>query len=230
MRQPPDRPAREWSSDTSLAVMLGSLILMIFVALPLEAENRYSFAARALSVTCFTVLGLAIAAALGNTRRERVLGTIAALIPAGLAWVQLFRPNAGLGASRSALALMFMVLFTGLALRLVLRPGAVTARQIAGAVAVYLLVALAFGEAFWLLQHVNPQAIAFSDAPAGHEALRADFVYFSIATITTVGFGDVVPVSTFARVLVSLEALFGQLYLVILLSRLVSNQQPVHTP
>jgi hypothetical protein len=230
MRKHLDKPAREWSSDTSLAVMLGSLIILIFVALPLEAANQYSFAARMLSVSCFTVLGLAIAAALGNTRRERLLGTLAALIPAGLAWVQLFQPDAGLGTPRSALALLFMVLYSGLALRLVLRPGPVTNRQIAGAVAVYLLAALGFGEAYWLLAHVNPQAIGFADAPAGHEALRADFVYFSIATITTVGFGDVVPVSTAARVLVSMEALFGQLYLVILLSRLVSNQQPVHTP
>jgi hypothetical protein len=58
--------------------------------------------------------------------------------------------------------------------------------------------------------------------------MRADLVYFSIATITTLGFGDVLPVSTTARVLVTLEALFGQLYLVILVSRLVSSQRPVH--
>ena len=59
-----------------------------------------------------------------------------------------------------------------------------------------------------------------------HEALRADFVYFSIASITTLGFGDVLPASTAARVLVTMEALFGQLYLVILVSRLVAAPLP----
>ena len=223
-----DRPAREWSSDTSLAIMLGSLGLLLFVALPLEAENQFSLAARTLSVTCFTVLGFAIAVAVTNTRRERILGSLVALVPALLSWLQLFRPDARLAEARGALALAVMVIFTFIALRLVLRPGPVTARQIAGSIAVYLLVALTFGEAYWLLQHHDPAAIQFVNAPTGHEALRAAFIYFSIATLTTLGFGDVVPVSTTARVLVTLEALFGQLYLVILVSRLVSSQRPVH--
>jgi hypothetical protein len=52
--------------------------------------------------------------------------------------------------------------------------------------------------------------------------VRADLVYFSIASLTTLGFGDILPISTFARVVVTLEALFGQLYLVVLVGRLVS--------
>lgn len=223
-----DRPVREWSSDTSLAVMLVSLVLLLFVALPLEAEHQFSMAARVLSVSCFTILGLAVAASLTSTRGERVLGLLAAMVPAGLAWVQLFRPNAALSGPRSAMTLAFIIVFTAAALRLVLRPGPVTNRQIAGAVAVYLLAALAFGEAYSMLLQANPAAISFPDAPDSREAMRADLVYFSIATITTLGFGDVLPVSTTARVLVTVEALFGQLYLVILVSRLVSSQPVPH--
>lgn len=224
-----ERPAREWSSDSSLAVMLASLTTLLFVALPMEGAPSLAVLGRTLSVVCFTVLGLALAAAITNTRRERILGLGAALVPAALAWVQLFRPHAGLATLRSMVALAFMVGLTAVALRMVLRPGPVTRRQIAGAVAVYLMVALIFGEAYWLLEQANPGAINFTDAPTTHEALRADFVYFSIASITTLGFGDVLPASTTARVLVTMEALFGQLYLVILVSRLVSAPLPPTT-
>lgn len=221
-----DRPVREWSSDSSLAVMLVSLFILLFAALPMEAADELALAGRTLSVVCFTALGLALAAAITNTRRERIVGFGAALVPAVLAWIQLFRPNAGLATLRSAMALAFMAGLTAVALRMVVRPGPVTRRQIAGAVAVYLMVALVFGEAYWLLQHLDPHAISFANAPAAHEALRADFVYFSIASLTTLGFGDVLPISTAARVIVTMEALFGQLYLVLLVSRLVSTPLP----
>ncbi len=223
-----ERPVREWSSDSSLAVMLVSLFILLFAALPMEAADELALAGRTLSVVCFTALGLALAAAITNTRRERIVGFGAALVPAVLAWIQLFRPNAGLATLRSAMALAFMAGLTAVALRMVVRPGPVTRRQIAGAVAVYLMVALVFGEAYWLLQHLDPHAISFANAPAAHEALRADFVYFSIASLTTLGFGDVLPISTAARVIVTMEALFGQLYLVLLVSRLVSTPLPTN--
>lgn len=223
-----DRPVREWSSDSSLAVMLVSLFVLLFAALPMEAAEELALAGRTLSVVCFTALGLALAAAITNTRRERIVGFGAALVPAVLAWIQLFRPDAGLATLRSAMALAFMAGLTAVALRMVVRPGPVTRRQIAGAVAVYLMVALVFGEAYWLLQHLDPHAISFANAPAAHEALRADFVYFSIASLTTLGFGDVLPISTAARVIVTMEALFGQLYLVLLVSRLVSTPLPTN--
>jgi hypothetical protein len=220
--------AEEWTSDTSLVVMLASLALLLFVALPLQA-SQYSLTARLLTVSCYTALGFACVAGLTRSTMSRVVGVLLALVPVGFAWAEALRPGQGVDVLRAAVSLVVMLLFSTVALRLVLRPGPVTARQIAGSVAVYLLVALTFGEAFWLLHLHDHRAISFQDAPMSSEALRADFVYFSIATLTTLGFGDMLPVTTPARVLVTMEALFGQLYLVLLVGRLVSSPKPSRT-
>ncbi|MEI6200878.1 MAG: potassium channel family protein, partial [Enhydrobacter sp.] len=57
---------------------------------------------------------------------------------------------------------------------------------------------------------------------ADRVSLPADLVYFSFATLTTVGYGDIVPVHPFARSLSNLEAILGQLYPATLLARMVS--------
>ena len=49
----------------------------------------------------------------------------------------------------------------------------------------------------------------------------SDFVYFSLATLTTVGYGDITPQTALAGILASLEAVIGQLYLAVLVARLV---------
>ena len=60
--------------------------------------------------------------------------------------------------------------------------------------------------------------------PAGEHLDSANLVYFSFVTLATVGYGDFSPVNVVARNLAVLEAITGQLYMVILISRLVSER------
>lgn len=212
----------EWNSDRALAVMLVALAVLLFVALPLEGTTWLPLQARLLTVFCYTVLGIAGVLAVTRTSTTRLAGFALALIPAGLAWIDAFAPHMGLGAARSLCGIVALLILAGVALRLVLAPGVITASRIGGSIAVYLIVALAFGEAFWLLEQVRPSSIQFAAMPVSRDVVHADLVYFSIATLTTLGFGDILPISTLARVMVTLEALFGQLYLVVLVGRLVS--------
>ena len=64
---------------------------------------------------------------------------------------------------------------------------------------------------------------AFTGLPR-HDNQAADWVYFSFVTLTTVGYGDIVPVARSARTLAILEALVGQLYPAVIIARLVSLQ------
>jgi voltage-gated potassium channel Kch len=50
---------------------------------------------------------------------------------------------------------------------------------------------------------------------------KSDFTYYSYVTLTTLGYGDIIPISTSARSLALLEAMMGQLYLAVLVARLV---------
>jgi len=103
-------------------------------------------------------------------------------------------------------------------LRNVLASGPVNADKLYAAISAYLLIGLAFATMYEALSFWKPHA--FSSANENLEHLEA-LVYFSLVTLSTVGYGDIVPAIPEARVLAVSEAIFGQLYLAVLMARLV---------
>jgi hypothetical protein len=99
----------------------------------------------------------------------------------------------------------------------------VTADTILGAIVAYLLVAVGFTLAFELIELRNPGSFSGIPMSAGSDRseLGSAMVYFSLVCITTMGFGDIVAVSDLARSLAVLEGVFGQLYLAVMIARLV---------
>jgi hypothetical protein len=99
----------------------------------------------------------------------------------------------------------------------------VTADTILGAVVTYLLAAIAFTFAFEIVELLQPGS--FSGIPDQARSHRTELgslmLYFSFVCITTMGYGDIVPVSDIARPLAVLEGVFGQLYLAVMIARLV---------
>jgi voltage-gated potassium channel Kch len=114
---------------------------------------------------------------------------------------------------------------TLLVARHVFGPGRVTAHRVRGAVLLYLNIAALFGIAYGaILSHWPGSIVLTTGAPVpGGPGLRsASLTYFSLATITTTGYGDVVPVLPLARSLANLEAVIGQLFPATLLARIVA--------
>ena len=121
--------------------------------------------------------------------------------------------------------LLFLVLVALHILLDLFRGSEVTGDKLAGAVCVYLLIALICGYAFLITEFVTPESFSFTQ---GHERMKLwvskeffPFFYFSLVTMTTVGYGDMAPVTPVARTLATMEALVGQVYLTILVARLV---------
>jgi len=112
----------------------------------------------------------------------------------------------------------------------VFRAGPITASRIQGAIAAYLLIALMFAAIYmWIDFHTGNTAFGGSyTAPLTGENPLRRFVYFSFTTLTTVGYGDVVPINSFARAMSNLEAVIGQIFPAILLARLVSLEVSHH--
>jgi hypothetical protein len=107
--------------------------------------------------------------------------------------------------------------------RQVSREGPVTAHRIRGAIALYLLIAMLFAFLYGLAEELAPGAFIMPrDWSRAASTSGEAFYYFSIVTLTTVGYGDITAVHPLVRSLVMLEALIGQLYPAILLARLVS--------
>jgi hypothetical protein len=103
-------------------------------------------------------------------------------------------------------------------LRQVLASGPVDADKLYAAVSAYLLIGLTFATMYEALSFWKPNA--FGVAARHAEEVEA-LVYFSLVTLSTVGYGDIVPAIPEARVLAVCEAILGQLYLAVLMARLV---------
>jgi voltage-gated potassium channel len=107
----------------------------------------------------------------------------------------------------------------------------VTWDTIAGAISLYMLIALMWTFQYSILITVDPEAIQSIVTVNGsevrtpiseHVARFEQLVYFSFVTLTTLGYGDTVPVSSIARTTSYLETLFGQFYMAVLVARLVA--------
>ena len=104
--------------------------------------------------------------------------------------------------------------------------GKVTADTISGAACLYLLIGIFWGEAYSLLEYLRPGSFHFSlPRAAGHMINSSSFSYFSFITLTTIGYGDIAPLTKEAKLLVIMEAILGQLYIAIFLARIIASYQ-----
>lgn len=95
----------------------------------------------------------------------------------------------------------------------------VTVDVLAGGAAVYLMFSVIWALSFALMEGLVPGSI-FS-APGNHAEAWNQLYYFSLTTLTTLGYGDFVPASAFARNWAALEAALGVLYLAVFMARLI---------
>jgi len=131
-------------------------------------------------------------------------------------------PSHALTALNTALRVACLSILFCMTLMRTLRPGRITGYRVLGGIAGYLLIGLIWAYAYQLLMQGAPSAIYFD--PGVGESLPGQpghLIYFSFTTLTTVGFGDVHPVTPVARSLTMAEALVGQLYIAILIASLV---------
>lgn len=84
-----------------------------------------------------------------------------------------------------------------------------------------MLIGLIWAVAYALVDAAVPAGFSGAGGAAGD---LGDWVYFSLVTLATLGYGDITPVARMARSLATLEALIGQLYPAIIIARLVSLQ------
>jgi hypothetical protein len=127
------------------------------------------------------------------------------------------------GLRPAALAFWSVIAFlsAAFALRFAMRPIRVDSEHIYAALSVYLLGGIFFGVLYSAVERAWPGSFAASGTATGLPL--PDAIYFSFVTLATLGYGDLVPVSRVARGLAVIEAVAGQLYLAVMIARLVGS-------
>ena len=202
-------------------LLLGSLIALLLAFPFLEEVTRPSFLI--LPIAVVFVLGVvAVHEGRAHLRRALVLATIQVIFT-GLSVLLREQPVPYLASvSMTMAAIVALILFSMYCvLRYVLRARVITRDQIYGGICAYLMLGFAFGAVFYLLNILVPDSFAVNTRlPVVGE--NPDLMYFSFVTLATLGYGDITPLSRFARSLSELEALTGSLYIAVFMARLVS--------
>lgn len=193
-----------------------ALLLGMFVLVPLMEELFQVPALGELSffaVFCYATYSF-------NHNRRMLAAAIASALPAvAFMWLQLFVQAKWLAVSGGLCGIVFLAIITSAMITYIFRQKDITADIIAGAIVAYLLMALMWSLLYGVLEAAHPGSFRFAE---GVTFIRRElFTYFSFVTITTVGYGDIIPVTPVARAFSNLEAVVGQLYLVTLVSWLV---------
>ena len=135
-------------------------------------------------------------------------------------WINHFRPDLVPPPVFLIAGLALIAFVVANLLRFVLRAPSVNTEVLCASISAYLMLGLLWTVAYWLVAQVTPNAFAFNTGPK--ESMGGfNAFYFSFITLSTVGYGDITPVSKVARMLAATEAMTGLLYVAVLIARLV---------
>ena len=211
-----------WSEERSLSVFLFILVVEMFVITPVARAGIVFDLARDLLFSILLVTGVFMVV------RHRILqwtAGIFVLLAIAVRWAGIVFGTEGLLFWNGVFSLLSTVAFLLIVLWWVYQEGPVTGHRVRGAIAAYMLLALCFSLAYDLIEYVHPGSFTLPLGGAQSMQTRSgSFLYFSVVTLTTVGFGDIAAIHPVARSLVMVEALVGTLYPAILLARLVTLQ------
>jgi hypothetical protein len=188
-------------------------LLALLVVNPFIEGSEYKIII--LNVISTVVLVIAVYV-IGFSRKQLVIAMgLGGFAFAGIWYVVFVEPRYYLAIFSIIIRISFDVYVISVILLSLFRAKQVTLNTIYGAVVVYLLIGMVFSILYRFMETVMPGSFFVEESGA------VDFVYFSFATLTTLGYGDITPISAYARTTTSLQAIIGILYTAILISRFV---------
>jgi hypothetical protein len=198
---------------------LVSLVLTI-VATPFIEELRGGTLMEAI---LFTMVLLSAVFAVGGRGKELIFALLL-VAPTLLArWATYSRPDLVSPDFFDGTGMLFFGFVVVQLLRFILRAPRVDSEVLCAGIIVYLMLGLFWSLAYSLVDRLLPNSFVFNAGPASSHSMQGfQALYFSFITLSTIGYGDVVPVSKVARMLAIVEAVFGLFYMTLMIARLVS--------
>jgi hypothetical protein len=171
----------------------------------------------------FSLVLLAGVVAVADRKRVMVIAIVLAIPAIAGRWINHFRPDLIPPAVFLVAGLILIAFVVGNLLLFVFRAPSVNTEVLCASISAYLMLGLMWTMAYWLVDELTPGGAFAFNTITGKQSMKGfNAFYFSFITLSTVGYGDITPVSTMARWLAAMEAMTGLLYVAVLISRLVS--------
>ena len=216
-----ETPARSGEHRSGHLELLSTLILLLVGQSFLSDDSLLQ---RSLFNVLFLFVVISAIRTLSRSRFRRWAAATAGVFALLLVAATEYRPSTVMStATYLCYVVVFALLLRSLA-ESVFGGGLVDFNRIAGAASIYLLIGLLFTLAYCLLETLRPGSFNLETVAKNNgvdQDIFGDFLYFSNVTLTTLGFGDIVPVSKSAKSLATFEAIIGQLFMAIIMARLV---------
>ena len=196
--------------------LLASLVMLIGAAAFIDFHKTYGVIVSLLfAIVLVTAVRVVVA-----KNRHRMIAYFLAVIWVAISAISVAIQIEFIQFVENLLFIAFCFYCVGVILRRIVTAKKVDFEMICDSVSVYLLIAIIWAVSYDSIYFLSPES--FSPAVDGAKLTLNHFIYFSLTTITTLGYGDITPVSVSVGIWSTLEAATGVFYMAILVARLVS--------
>ena len=203
-------------TTVQLLVALG----LLFIAFPFVEEVKGGDII--VSILLSLVLLCAVLA-VAESKHVMMIAIVLAIRAIAGRWISHFRPDVVAPPVFLPAGLVLIAFVVANLLRFVLRAPSVNMDVLCASLSAYLMLGLLWTVAYWLVDQLTRGGAFAFNTNEGRQSIRGfNAFYFSFVTLSTVGYGDITPVSKVARMLAAMEAMTGLLYVAVLIARLVS--------
>ncbi|HEY4284250.1 MAG TPA: potassium channel family protein [Chthoniobacterales bacterium] len=203
---------------TNVQLLIALALLFFFFPFVEEVKDGDIIAAILLSLVL-----LCAVVAVADSKRVLVIAIALAVPAIAGRWISYFRPDLVPPPVFLISGLLLIAFVVANLLRFVLRAPSVNADVLCASLSAYLMLGIMWTIAYWLVDQLTPGGAFAFNTSGDRQSMRGfNAFYFSFITLSTVGYGDITPVSKVARMLAAMEAMTGLLYVAVLIARLVA--------
>ncbi|BCG62371.1 MAG: voltage-gated potassium channel [Methyloprofundus sp.] len=208
-----------FQKNNRFLVLVISLVLF-FTCYPIT-EN--STAAKLVMNLFFMLIVLSAVYAISDNLKPLLINFSLALLIIALRWIHYFYEVEVWVILELCTNILFWAYTSVYILKFILKHSIISSELIFAGIAVYFILGLAWASIYQLIEISHPHSFLIATLKTDSQNLSFHMWYFSMVTLTTLGYGDISPVTMSARVFVVLEAILGQFYLAILIASLVGR-------
>jgi voltage-gated potassium channel len=209
-----------WREQNKFLFLLVTLVLLLIIYPVLEDGFVGDWSLKILT----TILLVIAVYAVSDTRRKFIAALVLSFVPLIAGWLYVLHPDPVLSLVANASTMVFFTVVTVTILHSVLVSGSYSLDTVFGGICIYLLIGFTYGTGFYLLHALSPGAFYPDPVPGSDQLLSfSEFLFYSFSTLTTLGYGNVIPLTSQARTMVLFEAVSGVIYVAVLIAWLVGS-------